>query len=475
MKALGTVQETALWRWLGLGLVLLGLLLRVRVLGEGGSLHMDEALYASVGRHALERGDLFFNGIRTDKPPWVFWMLALSQGLIGTVDTAARASGLLAYGVGVWAVIRWLAPAWGWASATAALGFWALSPLSWIFGTTALTEPWLLAWTLAGLCAIFARRDAAAGVCLGLALASKQTGLLSLAVAVCLLRLSDPAWRARTVEMLRRYAWVAGILLAHSLLFANPRFGAYFRPAAGAEGAWRRFQPEAASLAPRMEFWAAWLGWSGAGVISSLLVAVALIAGLRWRSPWRGPAWGLAAMMAAFLGLLTLGGSPLFGRYLAWLVPLLALALAAAAWDRVGRGLVLLALGGLVLGSLWHVRAWDWPRDGALMQTVPGWRELGRWYALRSDSPAGDESLVLGGRLAAEGWTAGYYLRRGRQGPRVASAPAPGSWRQAAGPGILVLQRGEDPSLEDAVPPLWVGPGLDGQALLAWQLPLKGL
>ena len=63
----------------------------------------------------------------------------------------------------------------------------ALSPFAILFAPTAFTDPWLTLWLVAAAWAALARRPFLAGLLLGLAVASKQQGVLGAPLVLALL------------------------------------------------------------------------------------------------------------------------------------------------------------------------------------------------------------------------------------------------------------------------------------------------
>ena len=85
-------MRSRLYNGLALLVVLLSLAFRWPQLSRW-ELHIDEALYADVSRHVIERGDLLVNGAHSDKPPVLYWVQAPCLGLLGSTETAARLPG----------------------------------------------------------------------------------------------------------------------------------------------------------------------------------------------------------------------------------------------------------------------------------------------------------------------------------------------------------------------------------------------
>jgi hypothetical protein len=156
----------------------------------------DEALYAYWGLQIAHGADPLLGEEPVDKPPLLPYTLALSFLLFGSSEAAARLPSLLASVAAIaltYALARELAgraPAgerWGplQVGLLAAL-LVALSPFDILFATTAFTDPLLTALALGALLASAKGRLGLAGVLAGLAIATKQHGLLYLPLVVAL-------------------------------------------------------------------------------------------------------------------------------------------------------------------------------------------------------------------------------------------------------------------------------------------------
>ena len=174
------------WFWLSL-LALLGAALRVAPWLAVYPLHRDEALYGSWARLVLSGSDPGLTTVWVDKPPLVIYLLAGSMGLLGASELALRLPGMLAslallpvtYGLG-----RALG---GRRLGLLAMAIAAASPFAILFSPTAFTDPWLSLWLACAALAALVRRPFLSGLCAGLAIASKQTGILGLPLVMLLL------------------------------------------------------------------------------------------------------------------------------------------------------------------------------------------------------------------------------------------------------------------------------------------------
>ncbi len=173
-------------------------------------LREDEALYASWAL-AMRHGNPWLVGLPIDKPPLYLWLLAAWQSGLGETVPAMRLlnSSLIVLNVVlVYALGRQLvSPRVGGLAAAV----FAASPFTILFAPTLYTDPLLTLWLLAACLAAARARWSWLGLCLGLALITKQHGLL---LAPLPLALAAPRFLALT----RRARVRAGIHVAWSLL-----------------------------------------------------------------------------------------------------------------------------------------------------------------------------------------------------------------------------------------------------------------
>ena len=151
----------------------------------------------------------------------------------------------------------------------------ALSPFAILFAPTAFTDPWLTLWLVAAAWAALARRPFLAGLLLGLAVASKQQGVLGVPLVFALLvaqqmaEMADGRWRRADGEWhaYRHRYWLSAVL-GFALIFA-PR-DLLGQPALGQPAELLGSQPDDVrklALAPLAEWpqraadWAAQLGY----------------------------------------------------------------------------------------------------------------------------------------------------------------------------------------------------------------------
>jgi hypothetical protein len=197
------------WLPAGVSLAILSAILLPLNLLTTQRLHHDEALYATWALKIASGDDPWLTDTPVDKPPLFLYTLAGVTRLLGLTEAATRIPSLLAtslivfftfwigcklYGNGVGLLAAWLV---------------ALSPFSLLFAPTAFTDPMLVALVLAGYLAAVHNRAGWAGICLGLAIATKQQGVLFVPLAIALLvtngnrrGASDRSWSSEIVPQL---------------------------------------------------------------------------------------------------------------------------------------------------------------------------------------------------------------------------------------------------------------------------------
>jgi 4-amino-4-deoxy-L-arabinose transferase-like glycosyltransferase len=177
-------------RWALAALVLLALLLRLPPMLDN-RFHSDEALYGYWGLLIANAKDAWLASVSVYKPPLLPYLVAVAQGFFGDFEFSVRLPGLVS-GVLVIPLSASLSRALyrdRWVALTAAACA-ALSPFAILFSATAFTDLPMVAFGL-GACVAAARgRPGWAGLLAGLAVASKQTGLAWLPLAVLLQILS---------------------------------------------------------------------------------------------------------------------------------------------------------------------------------------------------------------------------------------------------------------------------------------------
>jgi len=187
-----------------LALVIAGAaVLRVWLLAANEPLHHDEALYGSWAQLIVSGRDPLLLTAWVDKPPLALYAWAAALRLFGVSERALRLPGVivsLATIICVYELARRLYDA---RTALLASLLLALAPFAILFAPTAFTDPWLTLWLVAAVWAAAARRSFWAGVALGLAVASKQQGVLGAPLVAALL-LAGEALGIRNEATLRQ-------------------------------------------------------------------------------------------------------------------------------------------------------------------------------------------------------------------------------------------------------------------------------
>jgi hypothetical protein len=331
----------------------------------------DEALYAYWGLQIAHGADPLLGQEPVDKPPLHPYTLALSFLLFGPSEAAARLPSLLASVAAIaltYALARELAapaPAGKrWRAVQVGLLaalLVAFSPFDILFASTAFTDPLLTALVLGALLVSAKGRLGPAGVLAGLAIATKQHGLLYLPLVVALgvlanrrrlrLRQMGPnpappglATQPRADRLVRAVAaqpWIH-FLLGFALVFVGLVAWELARPQE--PGFWEQglLSYGGLGLAPAAELGDRLADW--VGLVASLWVSplanalLALILGLWFVGSWFSPRLSrpgsphtaILAFVIVYLGLHWALGFQVWDRYLLGLVPLLAILCAQA-------------------------------------------------------------------------------------------------------------------------------------------------
>ena len=143
----------------------------------------DEAIYSYWALHGWHTDPLFLN-VWPDKPPVFIWTLSLAFQALGATPAAARALNVLfsTLTIPVVAVTarRW----WGDVAGVAAASLLAFNPFAISFAPTVFTDSLLVLAGSLALCLAARRRFFWAGVWLGVAIMTKQQGLLFVPLVV---------------------------------------------------------------------------------------------------------------------------------------------------------------------------------------------------------------------------------------------------------------------------------------------------
>ena len=430
-------------------LILLGVGLRTAHLTTF-RFHVDEALYATHAREVAAGGDVLLRAFDVDKPPLSIYVVAASFGLLGASEFAARLPNLLASAASLavlWALARRLyrrsagmqmVGASGTRSSNAAqphlqiasiaLLLVVLSPYDILFAPTVFAEPQLTLWVLLACWSVVGDRWGWAGVCLALALATKQSAVLYLPLVVALgvVAAAGQVDARSLARRLGRLALPALVGLALLALWDAPRgLERSFWVLGYAHNTPDRWV-RADEVMPRLEAWLSWLRYfTGADALSAALVAGgagALAWAVRARPRQRETVFdlALAGFALAYLGMLWLRAFNTYDRYLHTLLPLLALPAArGVVWLSRGRSwrtlLAALAIAALMAG----------PALAALRGDIPVGGDKGRHDGVEAVA-AFLNSLPPGTTVCDHwmGWELGFYL--GRTPPvRVIWLPRP--------------------------------------------------
>ena len=315
--------------------LLLGFALRLPLL-DRFPFHQDEAIYSFWARYGHHVDPLFLT-VWPDKPPIYLWLLGGTFHLLGATPAAARFLNIFLSTLTI-AVVAALARTW-WGARAGVLAalFLALNPFAISFAPTTFTDPLLVLAGMLALLAAVRRRCFWAGLWLGVAIMTKQQGLLfaPLVAAFSLYASRSPG------DLLRRTAaLLAGLLLivAPILYWDSLRWAVApsswdlgVRNAAG-------FALAAPALWPaRAQGWLELGGYLlGGGWLWGLALALLLMLGvLRWRGVRRSalnpaPVLWLALWGGALLALHIITTVQVWDRYLLPLAPIVALLLAFA-------------------------------------------------------------------------------------------------------------------------------------------------
>ncbi len=161
--------------------------------------HHDEALYATWARFIATGENVWLTEVPIDKPPLFLYVVAGSMILLGVTESAARVPSLLASVLIVILTYNLGKKMYGMVVGLTAACLIALSPFTILFAPTALTDPLLVAFILAGCVAAIGGRPMLTGLALGLAIATKQQGVFFAPLLFALLQFS-PKFEARSVS-----------------------------------------------------------------------------------------------------------------------------------------------------------------------------------------------------------------------------------------------------------------------------------
>jgi len=264
-------------------------------------LHHDEALYGFWARLIMSDRDPLLLTAWVDKPPLVIYALAGSLKLLGVSELALRIPGMVVALATLVCTYGLAARVYERRTALIAAVLLAGSPFAILFAPTAFTDPWLTLWLVAAAWAALAGRLFLAGIAMGLAVASKQQGVLGVPFIVALLLVADRSRHLANASRglssaLRPSSFVLGrffvALFGFALIFAPVTYWDSLRWATR-PSFWDRSLTTYGGLtlaAPtlwleRAAGWAEQTGYLfGLPVLTILMLGLALVAGVRdWR------------------------------------------------------------------------------------------------------------------------------------------------------------------------------------------------
>jgi hypothetical protein len=324
--------------------VLIGLALRLAMLGVDERFHPDEALFAAQARLISYEGDWLLRTTDLDKPPLTFYATATSFRLLGPSEFAARLPNVLFSALSVAALVT-LARSLYHDDALAALAglLLAISPYDLAFSATVFTDAQATFWTL--IAALFAVRDRwrGAGFAAALMFAAKTNALLflPLVLALGITHNADLGWQLRDVaRRLWRFAWPVVIGIGIVVVWDMAR-----APRSFLELGYQRNNPgrfvRSDEVWARLEQWGHWFGFiTGSDIVNGLALAGGLIwlaAGLRRPSRATLADWQIAGFGIGWLAWHWLIAFNTYDRYLHTLAPFVILFVTRVVTG-VGRG-----------------------------------------------------------------------------------------------------------------------------------------
>lgn len=180
--------------------LLLGWFLRLASWGSN-TLHPDEALYAYWAKLIASGRDPALLSVPVDKPPLYVYLLAAVFRYLGPTVTLARVPSLAASLLSLPILFLLARKLYGRSVALLALLLYAASPFAIAFAATGFTDSLLVLWGLAACLTAVRQEWLATGFFLGLAVATKQQGLLFIPLSVSL------GWVASRQTRERQQRW----------------------------------------------------------------------------------------------------------------------------------------------------------------------------------------------------------------------------------------------------------------------------
>lgn len=373
--------------------------------------HADEALYAGWAL-LIRDGDPLLLAVPVDKPPLYLYTLAGSSILFGNGELAFRLPNLaastlsiaLAYRLGKWLHDR--------ATGTWAAALVALSPFDILFARTVFTDPMLVLWMWAALCAAAGGRWLAAGIYLGLAFATKQHAVLFVPLVVAVgaiqlratgdrhavggrlkwgtVRLGMPAGRRFAAQMLKG---VLGFAPPFGLVLAWDSARWATRPGYWAQSTLSYGGLSWAPVSQWGERLGEWLGWARYLVPSPPQIALLVLGSILllvqgWRRhPRERETWLDTTFLAYGIGYLLVHTILRFSTWDRYLLPLVVPVGLILARIAAGIRRWLASIYGRMIGALQAVQGWRWgtaPLAVAIVVLflVPAWKAAHNGYPI---------------------------------------------------------------------------------------------
>ena len=334
LRSLRLCGEQLLDRVILVALLLMGMAARLLPL-TANRFHQDEAIYSYWGRLIASGRDPLLLSYPVDKPPLLPYLLALTFRAFGAGEVSARLPGIAASVLTIALTYVLARRVYGTGPALVAMVFMALSPFNILFAPTAFTDPLMVMWVVAALWCAVGGRWFWAGVCLGLAMATKQQGALFAPLIVA----GGAGFRVASskLRVARKFAvFVAGFVLpmAAVTLWDMQRWSvqpSYFEKGLTSYGALRL--ASCAEWGRRLGEWLGWLRYITASptLNLALLFGIPLLLWISWREMRSSPAARFDFVLVGYLILYLLSHWLLtfnvWDRYLLGLVPLLSMLL----------------------------------------------------------------------------------------------------------------------------------------------------
>jgi 4-amino-4-deoxy-L-arabinose transferase-like glycosyltransferase len=327
----------------------------------------DEAAYAYWALHGWFEDPMYLS-VWPDKPPIYLWLLGAAFRVFGVSEAGARWVNVAASTLTVPIAAAIGRRLWGDRAALVAATVLALSPYAIAFSPTAYTDPVMVAAGLSALCAVVYERPIAAGLLLGVAIMTKQQGILFVPLVLGALWLEQTSNIANVRQRLRSTGLLVIGLAAVVLpiLYWDSRRWAvapspwdlsvrnYAALELLAPGAWlARLDQWAPLLFDLTTSWTIWLLLAGL-VIIAVVITYQQARGITAPLRHNATVFLIAGWSVCFLGIHVATTVQPWDRYLLPLAPMIAL-LAAWAADRASlsisraQALVLAAMGFLLL------------------------------------------------------------------------------------------------------------------------------